>query len=126
MEKPVNHYYIINSDDRLPSSSSECEILVQPHHFNKVESFKIKKIIIPYTFYPINSTNNTLTIMKNGDTNRDVTLSPGDYTITQLKAQLKILLDALAGPAQTYIITNNTFYYFYSLIYKSHPIRKTI
>jgi hypothetical protein len=63
-------------------------------------------MLIPYTFYNVNSTNNTLVIFKTGDTQeRTITLPPGNYNITDFLARLKVFLDASAGPLHTYTCT---------------------
>lgn len=106
LETKTNHYYHIRSKDR--EFGDEVNFQVKPHRFNHVRSFNIKEIQLPYTFYPINSNNNTIVIRKNGDTqDRTATLTPGEYNLTQFKVELKTQLDALAGPAQTYTITDS-------------------
>lgn len=112
MDKITNHYYLINSKDAITQSDSNNNLRIKAHNFNKVKSFKIKKVIIPYTFYTINSNNNQLIIFKNGDTSdRTITLDEGNYSISQLKTELKSKLDASLGVVQTYTITDNTINY---------------
>ena len=108
MKEHTNHYYLINSKDANTPTESKNDIIIKPHNFDRVTSFKIKKIIVPYTFYTINSNNNVLTIFKNGDTvDRSITITNGDYSLAQFITELKTKLDALAGPPQTYTITDN-------------------
>lgn len=108
IENNTNHYYQIKSKDRR-LTENELDFEVQSHRLNHVRSFKIKKVIIPFTWYPINSNNNQLTIFKTGDTqDRTITISPGDYSLSDIKTTLKTELDGLGGPAQTYTITDNT------------------
>lgn len=105
----TKHYYIINSKHKT-SGESDNNFSTKPHEFNKITSFSIKEVLIPHTYYNINSTNNQINIFKNGDTlNRLATLTVGNYTITTLLPELKSKLDALAGPVCTFTITlNNT------------------
>ena len=49
MCKDTNHYYVIDSEDQFEESKNTCDIVVAAHQFNNIESFNIKKIIIPYT-----------------------------------------------------------------------------
>jgi len=111
LENNTNHYYHIKSRSK---NSGEVSISfnVNPHRLNKVRSFKLKRIIVPYTFYPINSNNNIINIFKSGDSqDRQAVIPPGSYTLTQLKTTLKTILDSLAGPPSVWTITDdaNTF-----------------
>ena len=106
LETKTNHYYHIESSKR--NDGNEINFRVNPHRFNHVRSFSLKLFQCPYTFYPVNSNNNKIVIRKNGDTqDRTATLTPGEYSLSQFKIELKTQLDALAGPAQTYTITDN-------------------
>lgn len=103
----TNHFYIINSNDRL-SSESDINFTCKPHRFNHTSAFGIKEVLIPHTFYNVNSNNNTLIIRKNGDTqDRNVTVTPGNYNLTNFIVALKAAMDASGGPAQTYTITSS-------------------
>lgn len=104
----TKHYYIINSSHKSQVENDN-EFSVKPHQFNKINSFTIKEILIPHTYYNINSTNNQINIFKAGDTlNRLATLTNGNYTVTTLAAELKSKLDALAGPPCTWTIQFNS------------------
>jgi hypothetical protein len=106
LENHTNHYYYIRSKNKAVGET-DIKFTNQPHRLNDIRSFMIKKIIIPYSFYPINSNNNTIVIRKNGDTqDRTATIIPGAYTLSELKTEIKTQMDALAGPAQTYTITD--------------------
>lgn len=103
----TNHYYFISSFDKQ-SGENDNNFSVRPHRYNDIRAIELKNILIPYTFYNVNSTNNVLTIFKNGDTqNRDVILTPGNYNITDFLVQLKTQLDSSLGPVQTYTCTYN-------------------
>ena len=105
----TKHYYVIDSKDNLSGTAN----MVFPNHlFNHVIAFTLKEVLIPYTFYSINSTNNNLIWFKNGDVqNRDITVPPGNYTLNQLKTTIKALMDAAPGPVQTYTITDDPITY---------------
>lgn len=107
MERNTHHYYHIRRDIKSPTGTT-VNFSVQAHRFNNVRSFKLKRISIPYSFYPINSNNNSITIFKTGDTqDRTAVIEPGNYSLNQFKTELKNKLDALAGPASTFTITDN-------------------
>ena len=100
----TKHYYKINSKDKLVNTDNATDFSVKSHKFNKVISFSIKDVLIPYTFYPINSTNNQLLIVRTGNPAIiTVTIPPGNYTLTQFLVAFKIALD-LEG-SFTYTVT---------------------
>lgn len=104
----TNHYYFISSFDKQ-SSQTDNNFSVRPHRYNDIRAIELKNMLIPYTFYNVNSTNNIITIFKTGDTqNRDITLTPGNYNIADFLVQLKTQLDLSAGPPQIYTCTYNT------------------
>lgn len=101
----TNHFFVINSADKL-SGETETNFSSKAHQFNHTKAFGIKEILIPYTYYNVNSTNNTLVIFKTGDTQeRTITLPPGNYNITDFLARLKVFLDASPGVLHTYTCT---------------------
>ena len=104
----LSHYYIINSKHHNATTEDNISFTLPAHRFNKVRNFKIKKIILPYTWYPINSNNNLVTVFKAGDIqDRSFNIAPGNYTISQLIIVLKQQLDLLAGPAIVFTVTYN-------------------
>jgi len=107
LDNHTNHYYYIRSKDR-EVGQSVTNFTVRSHQLPNIRSFMIKKAIIPYTFFPINSTNNTVIIFKNGDTqDRTATIPPGDYTLSELKNELQTQLNTLVG-TETYIVTDGS------------------
>lgn len=107
-ENYTHHHYFISSRDKLNFESKNNKFTVKSPNFQNVHSFSIKSILIPHTFYNINSTNNTLTIRKHLDTaDRTLTLDIGDYSIVEMITLLKQELDGLAGPVQTYTVTRD-------------------
>jgi hypothetical protein len=104
----TKHYYIINSKDKTIGETDN-EFSVKPHQFNKITSFDVKEIVIPHSYYNINSTNNQINIFKVGDTMNRLAFIPfGNYTVNTLASSLKTVLDALPGPSCTWTITFNT------------------
>lgn len=102
----TKHYYKINSKDKLNPSDDVTEFSVKNHYFNKTISFSVKDVLIPYTFYPINSTNNTLITTRTGNPALITsTITPGNYNLTQFLVALKNALD-LEG-SFTYTVTAN-------------------
>ncbi len=100
----TKHYYKINSKDKLSQTDNSTSFRIRNHKFNKVISFSIKDILIPYTFYPINSTNNELKIIRTGNPAIvTITIPPGNYTLSRFLVAFKIALD-LPGTF-TYTIT---------------------
>lgn len=104
----TNHYYYIRSKDRR-SSETATNFTVPAHTLNNIRSFQIKKIIMDYSFYLINDNNNKLIIFKLTDTqDRIITISPGNYSLTELKNELVVQLNASAGPAiGPFTVTDN-------------------
>lgn len=101
----TNHYYFISSYDKQ-SGQTDTNFTVIPHRFNDIKAIELKHVLIPYSFYNVNSTNNSMIINKLGDVqNRTITLTPGNYDINSFLVELKTQLDASAGPARTYTCT---------------------
>jgi hypothetical protein len=101
----TNHYYFIDSYDKQ-QGQTDVNFTVRPHRYNDIRAIELKHILIPYTFYNVNSTNNVLVIFKTGDTQqRNIVLPPGNYNITDFLAKLKVFLDASSGPLHTYTCT---------------------
>ena len=69
--------------------------------------FRISRIVIPYTFYSINSNNNTFKILEAANT-LTITMTPGNY-YSQLTfcAMLKTVLEAATLAAETYTCSAN-------------------
>ena len=105
-EDRLSHFYYIQSADKNSGTSSN--FITKNHEFNDTHSYRISEIILPFTFYNINDNNNVLKI-RSGVTIYTVTLTNGNYTISQLLAQLKISLDALAVGVWT--LTNDPITY---------------
>lgn len=98
---------IINSRNRLNISDSSDNFT---YSFNetvtRVKGIEIERIVIPYSFYPINSTNNVLTF--NNGVN-SITITPGSYTATTLINEMNTKLAVtFAGqsPSVSYSSTN--------------------
>jgi len=64
---------------------------------------RLENTMIPKTFYDIDSTNNTLLTNADGDGNITSTIPEGNYTITELMAEIETQLDA--DTAETWTLT---------------------
>ena len=61
----------------------------------KSDAFKINKIILSNNFYQINATNNVLVL--NDGTDHTITITPGNYTDTELLSAIQTQLTAIAA-----------------------------
>jgi hypothetical protein len=84
----MNFDYIqINSKDRTNDSASSTDFFVimgQALEFSKIQ---LDSAEIPYTIYNVNSTNNVLVVNWNSS-NTTITITPGNYTMSQLQTSL--------------------------------------
>jgi hypothetical protein len=105
---------VINSKDRInPENTTSSDFTIS---FNRVAQRIVEIIIesiqIPFSFYTINDTNNTLNILFNGG-NTEYTIENGNYTATSLVTELKNVLGGgynvtFSPKTFKYTITNNT------------------
>ena len=73
-----------------------------------IKGFKVLSYNIPNAWYPVNSRNNTIRFVESGvGTDKNATLTPGNYTVTQLLAEVKTQLEASNDSAITYTVTAN-------------------
>jgi hypothetical protein len=99
----------LNSRDRQFGNASDFEIKTNILTHSKSTKFQVhlKKFIMPFIEYPINSKTNTLIFEENSNpTDLTATVPVGSYSITDFATALKTALDA-AG-AGTFTITYNT------------------
>lgn len=84
----MNFNYIhINSKDRNLGSLSASDFNVNIGQGLYLDQIQLDAVQIPYTYYNVNSTNNTLVINWNSS-NTTLTISPGNYTLSQLGTAL--------------------------------------
>lgn len=107
-----SHHHYPNSNHKIGSGKNNSITIRGPKSLRDIVTFKLISIYIPHTYYSFNSNNNTLIIRKQGDIDRIFTISPGDYSFNDLKTLLESPsgLQSLAGPPQTYTITEETPY----------------
>ena len=70
-----------------------------------VVALKVIEVQIPYSWYSINSTNNTFGLTVTGHSLVTVTLTPGNYTSTTLATELKTKMDAVAPGGHSFTVT---------------------
>jgi hypothetical protein len=70
---------------------------------SRISSIIIDEIVIPFTFYTINSTNNVLKFDNNTKT---ATITPGNYTTTTLSSALISAIDTAYGTTTTVVNYN--------------------
>lgn len=80
-----DHHYICSST--IPASQSRNNFTVDNPAFLKAKQLRIDEIVIPYSWFNVNSNNNTLSGSYNG-TNFTITLTSGNYTASQLSTAL--------------------------------------
>lgn len=99
------HTKVIHLDNRNRQSGTATNC-----NFNLDAPVRAKRIIvesvqIPYTWYPINSTNNTFNVNDSTDGPINVVITPGNYTITTL---ITALLAGLNGGTAGYTMTQHS------------------
>lgn len=70
-----------------------------------VVALKIIEVQIPYSWYSINSKNNTFQLTVTGHAAVTVTITPGNYTSATLAAELKTRMDAVAPGGHIFTVT---------------------
>ena len=101
----------IDSSDRTKGSISDFEIILKhPIYLNRERQYfvRIENIRLPTSFYNIDSNYNTLQITEDPSGSPltfSVTVDEGNYTINELLAELKTLLDAGTLKSNTYTFT---------------------
>lgn len=76
-------YYVFDSFRRY-TGSNQSPFFVVPNSGLKTRAFEIESISVPTTFYNINSTNNQIKWEDTAATSLTTTITPGNYTITEL------------------------------------------
>lgn len=101
---------IIDSKDRVnyeTTNSNNFRIkFSQPlYDQNKSVLLELSSIILPKTYFHVNSSNNSFVVDMQGDTTYIVTLTSGFYTITSLCSHLQTELNASGGPYANFTVT---------------------
>lgn len=101
----------IDSNDRTKGEINDFEIILKhPVYLNRDRQYfcRIENIRIPTSFYNIDSNYNTLQITEDPagtPATFSVTVDEGNYTINELLAELKTLLDAGTQKSNTYTLS---------------------
>ena len=93
MSKAGSFYYI-DSNDRISGSNEQFQVQLRSEHpTNSQLSIQVKQVVVPNTWYLINSSNNTFVV--DDGTDKTVTLTPGNYaSLTALATELKTQMDS--------------------------------
>jgi hypothetical protein len=102
-EHLVAHYLKISSLDKLSNQTSSNFTINDPQ-FDDVHSFRVEEIVLPVSWYPINSTNNQFIFNPNAGGNVTATITPGVYTTITFIAELQTQMNAVSG-GPTYVAT---------------------
>jgi hypothetical protein len=95
----IDSFHIhLNSDDAIKyyAGNSFCEFNIRNFEISSQCTIylSVNHAVIPYSFYNVNSSNNTLNYILNDGATQTVTLSPGNYGIIALLNHLRTLLAA--------------------------------
>jgi hypothetical protein len=99
---------VINSEDRenyLGTTSTVFTVNLQNPINQKIVGYGLKSAIIPKTNYNIPAIRNTFTF-NNSISTSTITITPGNYTMTELLAEIQTQLNALGF--DTYTVTYNS------------------
>ena len=108
--------YEVNSKNRTRGCIEDFDIEIHQAIFsqnpNKQYYARLEDVLLPHSFYNINISNNTLFVQEeNGaggfDAALDITVAPGNYTITELITEIESQLDSETARSNAYTITYN-------------------
>lgn len=95
---------IIDSNEKHATSTSNSDLKVRFKDMPTVRSVTFKSLTIPFSWYPIDSTNNTL-VFNEGAGDLTATIStPASWTGSDIASAIKTAMDAAGG---TYTVTYN-------------------
>lgn len=109
----MSSYLILDTVDAYTTephnASFNLTTYAESNFYNKIA---LKSVTLPNIVYPINSNNNTVVFEEDGNgTDFTATLTPGAYSASELKAELKTQMDAAGGNAYTIDYNANTYKY---------------
>lgn len=94
---------------KFDSGSNNEPVYQLEQSIRTVKEIKVQSVVIPFTFYAINSNNDIFTIIETTGTSEiTITLTNGNYTSSTFTALLKTLLEAESianGNSLTYTVT---------------------
>jgi hypothetical protein len=85
---------ILNSDYRARGDNNNPEFDFP--NITNIKAYSVQSVVIPETYYCVNSNNNVLTIADTTPSNYDITLTSGNYDISELTTELETQLNASA------------------------------
>lgn len=107
-----NSFIFIDSGDRVKGSTNDFTVSLKDHHIGLDKDVAIHNLIIPYSYYAINSNNNDFLC---GPTGSDtITLTDGNYTGSQLATELATQLNVVLSPTYTVVFDDKTGKFTYS------------
>ncbi len=115
MDLVKSHYYHIVSDQRSSGTATNM-VVKEIQALQQVRSLRLYQVILPYTWYPVNSNYNTLLVdVNNSGSYTTVTIPNGVYSIVPTGASsitlaLKTALDAALAP-RTYTVSISSLDY---------------
>lgn len=87
----------ISSRDKAPNSFSNSDFYVdlkEKQLTQGIRSVMVHQALVPNVFYNINQYNNVINFTETGQPATSATLAEGQYTLGELQAQLKVVMDA--------------------------------
>ena len=103
---------LINSYDRTYGTSSSFQIQYTLRQFYKCNSFYISSVVMPSSFYVVTSNNNLLYFVDNNQSTQSLTITPGNYSPSELVSTIQTWLTGLnsnAGWAISYSTNTGLF-----------------
>lgn len=97
--------WLMDSNERSAGSLDHPEY-VFPNDFHEVVGFKVLEAQIPFTYYTVDTTNNSFTLLENNLVPHTVTLNVGNYQTPSMITELSRALNA-AGGAGSYAVSYN-------------------
>lgn len=107
MRQYVKQLYI-DSRDTATNGSTHNYTAKLARPIEHVHRIIIKKVVIPFSYYVFNSNNNNFVINEGGG-DLTVTITPGNYTLSQFETALKTALDAAGGDTYTVSVDTSTY-----------------
>jgi hypothetical protein len=100
----ISHILTLQTQNRDTRSSATSPYWKLASRFLAIKSMRVRNVVIPNTFYNINSNNNVV-IISEGGVDTSVSITPGFYSIDQIVSQLTSQLTAASTNVTTYTAT---------------------